>query len=113
MRDKAADIPIDSIIEPRTVLRLVDKDSVEYLELRDSIEAEGFWNSIAVRPAKDEGNYEIIDGLYRHTCARELGLKSIPCIIKYDVLRTMLCLLPRFRLMPYGRRQSLRSSPDK
>jgi len=85
MRDKAADIPIDRIIQPRTVLRLVDKDSVEYLELRDSIEAEGFWNSIAVRPAKDEGNYEIIDGLYRHTCARELGLKSIPCIIKYDV----------------------------
>ena len=85
MRDKAADIPIDCIVEPCTMLRLIDKDSVEYLEMRDSIGAEGFWNSISVRPAKDEGKYKIIDGLYRYTCARELGLKSIPCIIKYNV----------------------------
>jgi len=53
--------------------------------MRDSIAAEGFWNSISVRPAADEGRYEIIDGLYRYTCARELGLKSIHCIIKYNV----------------------------
>jgi len=85
MQDKAADIPIDQITEPRTVLRLVDKDSVEYLEMRDSIAAEGFWNSISVRPAKDDGKYEIIDGLYRYTCARELSLQSIPCIIKYKL----------------------------
>lgn len=85
MQDKAADIPTDQITEPRTVLRLIDKDSVEYLEMRDSIAAEGFWNSISVRPAADDGRYEIIDGLYRYTCARELGLKSIPCIIKYNV----------------------------
>ena len=85
MHDKAADIPIDQITEPRTVLRLIDKDGVEYLEMRDSIAAEGFWNSISIRPAKDEGKYEIIDGLYRYTCARELDLKSIPCIIKYNV----------------------------
>lgn len=85
MRDKVADIPIDQITEPRTVLRLIDKDSVEYLEMRDSIAAEVFWNSISVRPAADEDRYEIIDGLYRYTCARELGLKSIPCIIKHNV----------------------------
>ena len=85
MRDTAADIPIDRIIEPRTLLRLIDKDSVEYLEMRDSIGAEGFWNSISVRPAKDEGKYEIIDGLYRYTCARELGLESMPCIIKHNI----------------------------
>ena len=85
MQDKVADIPIDDIIEPWTMLRLIDRDSVEYLEMRDSIAAEGFWNSISVRPAKDEGKYEIIDGLYRYTCARELGLKSIPCIVKCNV----------------------------
>lgn len=85
MQDKAADIPIDQITEPRTMLRLVDRDSVEYLEMRDSIAADGFWNSISVRPAKDEGKYEIIDGLYRYTCARELSLRSIPCIIKHNV----------------------------
>jgi len=85
MRDKTADIPIDRIVEPRTVLRLVDKGSVEYLEMRDSIAAEGFWNSISVRPAREEDRYEIIDGLYRYTCARDLGLKSIPCIIKHSI----------------------------
>jgi len=85
MQDKAADVPIDRITEPRTMLRLVDKDSVEYLEMRDSIAADGFWNSISVRPAKHESKYEIIDGLYRYTCARELGLDTIPCIIKYNV----------------------------
>jgi len=85
MQDKVADIPVDDIIEPRTMLRLIDRDSVEYLEMRDSIAAEGFWNSISVRPAKDEREYEIIDGLYRYTCARELGLKSIPCIVKCNV----------------------------
>lgn len=85
MHDRATDIPIDQIIEPRMVLRLVDKDSVEYLEMRDSIAAEGFWNSISIRPAREPDRYEIIDGLYRYTCACELGLKSVPCIIKYNV----------------------------
>lgn len=85
MHDKATDIPINRIIEPRTMLRLIDKGSVEYLEMRDSIAVEGFWNSISVRPAKDDAKYEIIDGLYRYTCARELGLESVPCIIKYNV----------------------------
>jgi ParB family chromosome partitioning protein len=85
VQDTAADIPVDCIAEPRTMLRLIDKDSVEYLEMRDSIAAEGFWNSISVRPAKEPNRYEIIDGLYRYTCARELGLESIPCIIKYNV----------------------------
>ena len=85
MHDKATDIPIHCIVEPRTMLRLVDKDSVEYLEMRDSIAAEGFWNSISVRPAHEPEEYEIIDGLYRYTCARELGLESIPCIIKYNI----------------------------
>ena len=91
--DKATDIPINRIVEPRTMLRLVEKDCMEYLEMRDSIAAEGFWNSISVRPAKEDGKdsdknsgkYEIIDGLCRYICARDLGLESIPCIIKHNV----------------------------
>lgn len=85
MHDRTADITIDHIVEPYTMLRLIDKGSVEYLEMRDSIAAEGFWNSISVRPAKEKGKYEIIDGLYRYSCARELGLESMPCIIKHNV----------------------------
>ncbi len=85
MEDQAANVPTDLIREPRTVLRLVNRDSVEYLEMRDSIRAHGFWNSISVRPAKQSGKYEIIDGLYRFTCAREIGLATVPCIIKHNV----------------------------
>ena len=40
MHDKTADIPIDSIVEPHTTLRLIDKDSAEYFELRDLTAAE-------------------------------------------------------------------------
>ena len=85
MDDQARDILIKQIIEPRSVLRLVNRDSVEYLEMRDSIRDNGFWNSISVRPAKQSGKYEIIDGLYRYTCSREVGLTTIPCIVKHNV----------------------------
>jgi len=53
--------------------------------MRDSIASEGFWNSISVRPAKEDDRYEIIDGLFRYTCACDLGLESMPCIIKRNV----------------------------
>jgi ParB/RepB/Spo0J family partition protein len=86
MEDQTATLPLDQIIEPRTVLRLVNRDTVEYLELRDSLAKHGFWNSISVRPsARVPGKYEIIDGLYRFTAARELGLPFVPCIIKHHV----------------------------
>jgi ParB/RepB/Spo0J family partition protein len=76
-------IPIEQLIEPRLVLRLVNRESVEYLEMRDSIAQWGFWNSICVRPCPYDANkYEVVDGLYRFTCARELMLPGLPCIIK-------------------------------
>lgn len=85
MDDHTLDVPIDNLIEPRTVLRLVNRDSVEYLELRDSLRQRGFINSICVRPATMPGKYEIIDGLYRYSCSRELGFTQVPCLIKYNV----------------------------
>ena len=52
-----------------------------------------FGTPFSVRPAKDggqdsdkdSGKYEIIDGLYRYTSARDLRLDTIPCIIKHNV----------------------------
>ena len=44
-------IPLDQIIEPWVVLRVVNRESVEYLELRDSIGRQGLLNSICVRPS--------------------------------------------------------------
>jgi ParB/RepB/Spo0J family partition protein len=81
MQDESRDIALRDILEPRLMLRLVDRDSVEYLELRDSIAAKGFINSVCVRPLG--AKYEIVDGLYRYNCAIDLHLVTIPCIVKH------------------------------
>jgi len=79
-------IPVSDIREPRSLLRLVDRNSIEYLELKDSIAQFGFTSSISVRPAKDEpGRFEIIGGVTRYTIAKELNLDVMPCIIKHNV----------------------------
>lgn len=83
MADRAEDIPIGKIIEPWIVLRPVNKNSVEYLELRDSIAAVGLINSVCVRRSKRRrSKYEIVDGLYRFNCAVDLNLPTIPCVVK-------------------------------
>ena len=79
-------IPLDQIIEPWIVLRVVDRESIEYLELRDSLAAVGPLNSICVRPSKRRpGYYEVVDGLYRYTAACELRLPALPCIVKHNL----------------------------
>lgn len=85
MEDRSENIPIGLLVEPRTVLRYISAESAEYLGLRDSIRTNGLINSICVRPGKEDGKYEVVDGLTRYRCCRDLGLSSIPCIIKYDV----------------------------
>jgi ParB/RepB/Spo0J family partition protein len=78
---------VDQIIDPKFLLRLVNKKSVEYLKMLDSIERTGLWNSICVRPAGDRGPdlFEVIDGFYRLTCCRELRRETVPAIIRHGV----------------------------
>src|SRR5579872_6295466 len=79
-------IPTSDIREPRTLLRLVDRNAVEYLELRDSVAAIGFTNSIAVRPSRIElSKFEVLDGVHRYCVAKDLELPTMPCIIKHNV----------------------------
>ncbi len=76
-------IPLNKLTDPWMLLRPVLKDSTDYLELKTSMDENGLINSIAVRPSpRKTGFYEVIDGMWRTTAARELGFKSIPCIIK-------------------------------
>jgi len=83
MNDQVQNIPLREIIEPTHLLRLVDRGSLDYKELCDSIRDYGFLNSISVRPSKQLiGKYELIDGLYRYAVARQHRLETIPCIIK-------------------------------
>lgn len=62
-------------------LREVDKRTVEYRELRDSIDEHGIWQPILVRPAGN-GIYEVVDGFHRYNCCKELGIKYIPCLVR-------------------------------
>ncbi len=83
MGDQAVNIPMDRIIEPRIVLRLVDRQSVEYLEMADSVRAHGLLSALVVRPSPSRpGFYEIVTGAHRYTVCRELGWETVPCIIK-------------------------------
>lgn len=85
MQDETRPIPLRQLIEPWVVLRPVNRESVAYLELRDSIADKGFLNSICVRPAHKPRLYEVVDGLYRWTAAKELELQVMPCIVKYNL----------------------------
>jgi ParB/RepB/Spo0J family partition protein len=84
--DELVELPLTDLVEPWILLRPVDKSLVEYLEMRDSIEAHGILNSITVRPCKRlNGKFEIIDGMYRFTCAKEIDLPTLPVIIKHGL----------------------------
>jgi ParB/RepB/Spo0J family partition protein len=80
MDEQIAFLPIHVLQDPKTLLRPVDRESIEYLELRDSLREKGFLNSILVRPMRDA--YEVVDGFCRVTAAREVGLSLVPCIIR-------------------------------
>ena len=75
-------ISMSDIIPPHLLMRLVDRRSLDYMELRDSIRAHGILNSILVRHSRRfEDKYEIIDGMYRFSCAKDLEFKTVPCIL--------------------------------
>jgi ParB/RepB/Spo0J family partition protein len=75
-------IPMDKILPSYILLRMVDKRSMSYLELRDSIKESGLLNSICVRTStRQEGFYEIVDGMYRYSCCKDLNYNTIPAII--------------------------------
>lgn len=83
MADEFRTIRIEDLIDPPLVLREVDQTGVEYAELRDSLRRLGFLNSICVRPCKRAiEKWEIVDGRWRVTAAREVRISLVPSIIK-------------------------------
>lgn len=76
-------IPIDDIVEPWILLRLVNEAGLEYAELFASIQDHGLLSSIAVRKSERQPEkYEVIDGMWRLHVCRKLHWISMPCIIK-------------------------------
>lgn len=94
MTDTVQNIPLRDIVESTILLRMVDTDSLDYLELYHSIKDYGFLNSISVRPSKKyDGKYELMEGMWRYSVARNLRLETIPCIIKHLESDTELLLV--------------------
>lgn len=80
-------IPLNRIRHNPVALRSVDKESIEYKGLVDSIKRVGVLNAINVReipnsdPNDTEPLYGLIDGLHRFTGSQDAGRDSIPCQI--------------------------------
>jgi len=78
-------ISINEIRPNPVALRAVNLESEDVIALRDSIKQYGLMNAISVRKRQGEDGssyYELIDGLHRWTCCRELGIEQIPVVIK-------------------------------
>lgn len=76
-------VPLAEIKENPVALREVNRQGEGYIELVDSVKAEGILNPVVVRPAVDdetgEHYYSLVDGLHRYTAAKDAGLDEIPC----------------------------------
>ncbi len=76
-------VPLSSIRENPVALRAVNRESEDYVGLRDSIVDVGILNPINVRERTEDVDgdsvkfYEICDGLHRYSCALDIGLKDI------------------------------------
>lgn len=73
-------ISMSDIRENPVALRGVDKDNDKYKSVRDSIAVHGVLQPINVREKTDpEGKpyFEVVDGLQRYSCSKDLGLTTI------------------------------------
>ena len=82
-------IAVTSIRENPVALRAVDRESEEFIGLRDSIAEKGILNPISVRERREvlpdgagtQSYFEIIDGLHRYTAGIEAGLEEFPVLV--------------------------------
>ena len=83
VEDELKWIRTDQLVDPPVILRLVNRGSVAYMELRDSIADRGILNPILVRPSsRFPGKYDVADGLYRVNGARDSGRSPVPALVK-------------------------------
>lgn len=87
MNEQTPDLRVVAVSEIRenpVALRAVNRESEEYLGLRDSIRDVGILNAITVRENTEVVGeetvkfFELCDGLHRYTAALDVGLTKIP-----------------------------------
>ena len=77
-------VPLSLIVESEVALRGVDKKSEDYLQLSQSVRANGVLEPILVREVKDPSGvlrYGLINGLQRYTASKDAGHTDIPAHI--------------------------------
>ena len=75
-------LPLKEIRPPSIIMSLVNKDSLSYLELRESIRSDGMMQNLTVKQSENTNyKYELVTGLKRYTIAQELELEYVPCLI--------------------------------
>lgn len=87
MSNSIMEIPIRQILPAHSMLRPVREDSLEFMELVDSMRDVGVLKSLLVRrhPTR-QGYYEVIDGMWRFSAARHLTVTDLPCILVVEEL---------------------------
>lgn len=84
--EEVAELELDKLTPPWSMLRPVRYDCIEFLEMVESIRDNGVLNSVLVRPHPHQpGMYEVIDGMWRFEASKQLERRTIPCIIKHGV----------------------------
>jgi ParB/RepB/Spo0J family partition protein len=87
---RVTEIRLDEIRENPVALRAVNRESEQYVGLRDSIKSVGILNPVNVRerteiaPGENGEDgvevsyYELLDGLHRYSAARDIGIETMP-----------------------------------
>lgn len=87
MSNSIMELPLSQILPAHSMLRPVREDSLEFLELVDSVRDRGVLQSVLVRehPTR-QGYYEVIDGMWRFSAAKHLTKATLPCILVVEPL---------------------------
>lgn len=80
--DTLLNIRPDQILPPPVYLRAVREDTIEFLELVDSLRDRGILNSILVRPTPNVNTFQLVDGAWRVAAAKVAPLETIPAICR-------------------------------
>lgn len=82
------DIPLDKLVETEDNEHIFGIKQEDVDRLAEEIKESGFTGSISVEDLHDaEGRYQIISGHQRYRAVKELGWKTIPCIVSQDLTR--------------------------
>ena len=80
MKEKIENIQIDLLV-PFENHPFHERNGIEQAELLESIKTNGLLEPLIVRPFSD-GKYEIISGHRRVNACKELGIQTVPSIVK-------------------------------